>query len=602
MLSFFHNVCRLASTSLAAATCILGPLSPKAGANPPDPDAAFSAYRAVEQRVRAWSKEPIAAPALSSGVCLTLRFQGEVVARAAAFPTDGASSPLDAALKQALEQAEFRLPLPSDATRPLALATCAADITISLELAGELLPFAPEALADASLLISPGLEGLAARAGDRVFATFPAQMLSESLPPGRALASLVAQVSGDPAAGLLPLQKVRTTLGVEFYRFHVTHLAQTDPEAQPTFLRRGGHFVPQSTLSGPGLRAWRDDLARHLLAVREAAPGGATIRGTLDPVTGQAEPATMLQRALAALALAEAGWTPLDQPATPLMTFATELTHAAASETRASPALLDDPGAAAAWLLVISGDVMPRTDAGIREPFAQSCRLRVRALAQNPGATSPALLALVACALVTDGASGDGGAESLALGRALTTQLLRDTPPGQVVALMPWLAAAQKHIADAEGSEIPGLVTLRQTRALLWQNQLTAADAGDEAPDLTGGIVFTKGSVPLPSWHAVRPLAFVAAMLGDRRMTPDAEVASELPRLLASLRFFRQLTADEYTCHMYRSRDTAHGGVRAALWDQRMPPEATAMTLLTVQATLDSLDEIAQRRSAASNP
>jgi hypothetical protein len=87
-------------------------------------------------------------------------------------------------------------------------------------------------------------------------------------------------------------------------------------------------------------------------------------------------------------------------------------------------------------------------------------------------------------------------------------------------------------------------------------------------------------------------------MLGDQRLTEDAEVPQETMRLLESLRFLRQLTADEAECHMYKDPAKALGGVRNSLFDQRMPPEATAMTLLAVCETIKSLEAIKARNAA----
>ncbi len=46
----------------------------------------------------------------------------------------------------------------------------------------------------------------------------------------------------------------------------------------------------------------------------------------------------------------------------------------------------------------------------------------------------------------------------------------------------------------------------------------------------------------------------------------------------------------------------AGGGVRAALWDPRMPPEATAMTMLAVAEFLRSLDALESRQNPAFAP
>jgi hypothetical protein len=111
------------------------------------------------------------------------------------------------------------------------------------------------------------------------------------------------------------------------------------------------------------------------------------------------------------------------------------------------------------------------------------------------------------------------------------------------------------------------------------------------------GIVFTASRNPLPTWHSARPIAFMATMLGDDRLTGGDEFARELNQLLGSLRFLRQLSAGEAEGHMYRSPRRAMWGVRASVWDQRMPPEATALTLLTVCETVRSLQAVRERQN-----
>jgi hypothetical protein len=160
---------------------------------------------------------------------------------------------------------------------------------------------------------------------------------------------------------------------------------------------------------------------------------------------------------------------------------------------------------------------------------------------------------------------------------------------------MPWLGWAD--VALHRSGELPAAVALREMRSQLWAHQLKAQDLSADDPDLAGGIVFTTNRQPLPTWQAARPLAFVATMLGDPRLTEEQEVAGETVRLLEALRYLRQLTASEAEAHLYKDPARAIGGVRASVFDQRMPPEATAMTLMTVCETIKSLEAIKARRA-----
>jgi hypothetical protein len=55
------------------------------------------------------------------------------------------------------------------------------------------------------------------------------------------------------------------------------------------------------------------------------------------------------------------------------------------------------------------------------------------------------------------------------------------------------------------------------------------------------------------------------------------------------VRFIRQLTMDEWSGFAAVDPAMAAGGVRASLWDSKESPEATALGLITVCNTLESL-------------
>lgn len=181
------------------------------------------------------------------------------------------------------------------------------------------------------------------------------------------------------------------------------------------------------------------------------------------------------------------------------------------------------------------------------------------------------------------GATGRGRAEAERDLRALH----RAAEPGALVGLMPWLGWAE--LALAPEGPVPAGPALRQIRDRVWEHQLSGEDAGAEEQDLVGGIVFTRGFVSLPTWSSSRPVAFCATMLGDPRLTTREELPGEVIRLLGAMRFLRQLSAGEVECRFYPDAALARGGVRAAPWDHRMPPEATAMAMLSVCEFLRSL-------------
>jgi hypothetical protein len=190
--------------------------------------------------------------------------------------------------------------------------------------------------------------------------------------------------------------------------------------------------------------------------------------------------------------------------------------------------------------------------------------------------------------------------DAVHLAESAVRRVYRDTPEGELVSQMPWLGWAELRLASLKGQDdVPAAVSLRQMRKLVWEHQIgpldeSATEQKGGGLDLVGGIVFAAhapGAPARPTWQAARPLAFLATMLGEPRLTGPAERNLELARLLAGLRFVRQLEADDTTAWMYPNRSRSLGGVRAAPWDQRMPLDASAMSLLFVCETLKYLEQ-----------
>ncbi|MBY0263711.1 MAG: hypothetical protein K2Q20_15305 [Phycisphaerales bacterium] len=185
--------------------------------------------------------------------------------------------------------------------------------------------------------------------------------------------------------------------------------------------------------------------------------------------------------------------------------------------------------------------------------------------------------------------------------------MLRRLYPAQdrpgVVNLMPWLgwaeiACARQRAKGGGLDTIPSAIALRQMRSQLWQHQLSLTDTTPDTLDMVGGIVFTAGlaqgkGTPYPTWHGARPLAFVATMLGDPRLTEPAERPRETVRLMQAVRFIRQLQVDEASAWAYPNPAKAIGGIRSAPWDFSQPVDASALALMFITETIKSLDALA---------
>ena len=169
------------------------------------------------------------------------------------------------------------------------------------------------------------------------------------------------------------------------------------------------------------------------------------------------------------------------------------------------------------------------------------------------------------------------------IGRAAARAVVARIEPEVLVGQMPWVL-----LALGPGERMTGGEVLVRMRSLVWEHQLSGAGVEGDDRDLAGGIVFTRGGPPLPTWQTARAAAAMGAMLGDPRLTAEADRAGEFLRVLRTLRFLRQLTVDESLGHLLEADELAMGGVRAAAWDQRQPSIATSLTLLAVCDALDA--------------
>lgn len=563
---------------------------------PPDPARAMQCYKAVDEWVRRWQTpmDPVGQAPLPAAA-VTLRYQGSVVGRgvAVASQPEGASGILMIATSRALNEARERMPIDHDALFDENLKAAAAHIAVTVEVAGRLIPIQPDQYADAVSLVAPGLEGVAVRIGDSIDAIFPETMLATGTDAAAAIRALVAKTSNDPALGLKEPKELREKNGAAFYRFKVTVVGQVGEGRQPEFFQRGGRVARLSELTEEGLKRWANTLAAHLQAQITSEADKCAMSGGLQPVVGSADPASPDEKALAALALfgSKSQGSSDAVLAQCICLAASALADTKSAADLSTQALVE---ATRCRVLMVNRQVsmQPAAAAFLRSPAVG----RPERLIGEDGEFGNSVQGVEKGLLIYALSLCASMEQRTILDRAIRRDF-RDTQPGFLVGQMPWLGWAEREIHDAD--DIPSAPALREMRSQLWAHQLQAQDLSPDDRDLAGGIVFSTNRQPLPTWQAARPLAFVATMLGDPRLTEDKELASETVRLLEALRYLRQLTAEEPEAHMYKDPARAIGGVRASVFDQRMPPEATAMTLMAVCETIKSLDEIKARQAAA---
>ncbi|GIK18067.1 MAG: hypothetical protein AMXMBFR77_08530 [Phycisphaerales bacterium] len=524
-------------------------------------------------------------------MCVTVRLGGTVLAREVSL-VEGEDG-IARAAAAAMSAVEERLAVVRDATWRERMTAFAPTLEVTLELAGPLVPLTQEELARPSSMLSPGVHGVAVRVGDSWRATFPAEMLASGAPFEVELSSLVARAVGDPQLGARTPTDLARSEGVVFYRFRTVHLAHPARGEPPVFLYRGARLVDRASLGTGDLRALADRYADHLMARRWRDAGRYGMVGTLLPVAGRAEPpfASPLQQGLVAFALAEYAAGAKPDRSERARSFAMSLLEdLAVVEPGETDPLRDSASVAMLWVAVHRLGARAHADDDVRG-FLDALDAAMAELERAPLGSPPSArdaVVIWARAVRAAAGHGDAGAAERDL-RAVYGAI----GTASMVSLLPWLGWAELALHPA--GEVPAAQAMWDVRDLVWEHQLSDRDATADALDLVGGVVFTRSENPLPTWHTVRVLPLMATMLADERLTERELVLPELSRLLASLRFVRQLTADEAVCHLYADRERAAFGVRSAPWDQRMPPEATALALLTLTEVFQAMDARAEK-------
>ena len=614
------------SDHLPAAQPVSAPEAlPRASLDPPAPEASMRAFRAVSGWVRLWSVPASLSPEESralalpvpSAACVTLRFAGEVVGRgeAIAGPTSAAQGEgpdvILQAARAALEAAELKLPLQRTRDLPEQARKLAPEITISLELAGAFTPIEPGTWADAELSLAPGLDGVSvtpaqSRPGIKPQIMFPSQMLLTNLLPHRAMAALAAQSIGEGgAAAVLEEPKlVREKHALRFSRFRVTHLAQPSPGTEPVFMFRGQRIISsQRAMSRAELEAMARALVAHLNLRTQRPPSSAAG----DWQEEHSRVLALLATQAASRMLAARDGTGAEEPSS----IDRLLLPPDAARIRVLPNWKSESTAALSLLTAVhAGYGLPRASADTDRVGSISLERTLAAFdaikpdAAKPDASRPQRVLMLSALAQT--AAIPGGPEAWqklwfradpSRLRQVVSSVFASAEPGQLVSDMPWLGWAA--LAASQQGDVIGAAPLRDMRAALWVHQCGVSTATPDTQDLLGGIAFTKGlaegkAAALPTWQCARPLAFVATMLRDPRLTEPQERSAELVKLLAALRFLRQLQVDDASAWLYAEPAKAVGGIRASVWDSALPLDASSMTLLCVTEALRSLNELAK--------
>ena len=569
-------------------------IAPARGPGVPDPETAMDAASTVQDWVRSWAVEGDALPV--RGAAVLLRRGGRIIGQGELFSDPGTNLERAARLAMVRSMGKDR--------QPTGLGEGpGANLTIEVELAETLIPIDADSDVALALAVSPGLDGVAVRLGDRVAARFPSQMRPTGQNAAEAVRALISELADDPGRGLDELPALREA-GYSFYRFRTTDLVQLSPGTGFIFAHRGGRVVEQSEITSARLVRMAGGMTEYLTGRLWPGVEPYGLMGTLDPVTGRVESRfeSPAGQAIAASALLRCAKTAGIDKATRDTARATALDIleqlAVVAEGEIEP--WASPGDAAATIVALTdaGDLTGGADLAT---LSERCAARVsasfdpqaRVFTNDVPETAWGIMTLALVRLA------ESGTVSTEFANNAVRSAFRNTPPERLVGQLPWLGWAEIE-STAPDAPIPSAPVLIEVRQLIFKHQLDTTTLGPDDRDLAGAIVFTTGTTPLPNWNTVRPLPFLADMLADERLTSGTltagEASRELAHMLAGLRFLNQLCVGPVEGHAYPRPARVLWGVRMALWDQRIGIEATALGLESVCRTLTAVN----RRAAHS--
>ncbi|MFU8827929.1 MAG: hypothetical protein ACNA8P_00675 [Phycisphaerales bacterium] len=610
---------RRSGVVLAAFVAMLATLlAGEARADRPSAADTFQVYQTLDGWLRTNSIPERSAPRAEraidprncAGAALVLRFSGQVIGRAEVI-SENRTAVWEAATK-AWEDAYPRLidGIPNDALYEDRLRERLARMTIDLQLAGELVPLPSETFSAAAMLINPGRQGAMARTGDRFSAVFPSSILTFQStadagfdPSERALRVAVTRLGLPP----VDLATIRSSDPVALYRFNMVHLAQVKPGLPPTFLVRGGRLVSEAAVNTANLKTAADSAAEYLIQLEWPGDEPLGMLGDYRASANRYEPyiAPAREQATAAFALARYATAGSTSPARGrhAAEFATGVLDQLTRAVEDQVDLRTDPAALATWVLAwahlqaTAAEITPEkrayleqyADASVSQLIADDSAAEFAQL--GPGGRALRAYALARVSSVMEGERAD---RSRVIASADVRALFRELPAGQLVAAMPWLGWAELHLAQGRDS-VPAGIAMRDLRETIWEFQVDPVSAGVEDADLVGGIVFARGSTQLPTWQTLRPVALLATMLGDERLTEQDELFRQITPLTRSLRFVLQLSTSDAEGHMYPVPSRAIGGLRLATWDQTVSVDATSLGLLVLCEVLDALEKRSAR-------
>ena len=606
-----HSALRVLSAIAVAACCIPAPAA-VAGTPHPSPDAASAAGPDAVAKAQAGPTEADAlnaylaarawldADALPSedsprarvrlegttAVCVLLRLDGRLVgsgdAALAGVAPDMNSPDGELMLRRAVGRAVTKAL--SDGTIGAVRAAVGDKVTarlsLEVELAGSVRPLIGRTIAEASLRVDAGDEGVALLRGDQCFRAYPSRLLAADIAsrPDRAITALLLE-AGLPVKDLNAFTaEERVSLG----RFETIRLRADAPAAAPSRVTRAGRVIEAFELTAGRTRNLSAQLAARLAGqVVPRDPGdiskGVALLGTLNPTADAYAPpfATARDAALGAVALAAAAASTELPQATRDRAEATRDRLVRALESEERDAAVDS-------LIAIAA--RGHADETLRARLAGRVAAHAAEVPEDP-----ILASLVAAALLSGGREADAP-RAAAIARELLARHAA-SPARLIDAAMPLAFAAIHPSLDADTRvALARLFAEFSTIARSLQIRRADPEFASLAADLEGGLLLPDAGGGMPDTQCL-PLATALAMVEP--LLPAEGRAARLDSGRAFVRFLAQHVADDPWVGGFRNPSALRGLVRGDLSSDDCPPGPTAAGLLLALAVSENASRFA---------
>lgn len=530
------------------------------------------------------------------GVSVILRFQGRIIGVGEA--NDRGPDTLRQAVARAVTDARNSRRIRELPLEMLEAVGRQSIIELELRLPPE--PLRGDRFEDVASAIRPGIDGLAVRRGETWNWAYPGRMQGFGLAdrPDRVLVRLLREL------GLPPKDpgELRRLDDVEFYRFPVMVLTQSEPNGMPFESVRGARVVPIPAEASALARSLGRDAAANLVARLASDPtsevgdipgadrleqlglfGDYDLIGDLhDPMIAPPADQALVAWALARYADVARGLS--DEERTNCRRVAGLVVERLDLVDQMESDPIEDPRCVA--LLLLAARHLESDPAWTETDLVVRARARfLRDLETTGDARAPdALTALAACTLAVQPTSGLAAADAAALLEAVW----RGERPEELIGSLHALALADR----ALGSNPNRTRQLEAARYLVEAaiaNQLghreSLVASTPPAADLAGGFVLSGAPRATAGASSLRPALALAALPPLPSDEADrAEAWDEALRL--ALRFARQLQVEESQAGRYPSVRRARGGLRSTPWSGTARLSDTALALLLAAEVL----------------